>query len=988
MLGGKVMSVGEDWQIDKKYLDKWQNIVDTLAELMNIEDALITRVSKPEVEVLKVYNKEKSDPLFEEGDQLTISGHYCEEVINKNQRLIVSDAEEKDKNYAEEKQGLISYIGFPIRLPNGEIFGTICVHDKSKRVFKQNFVDLMGQYRELVESHLKTIYKNGKLENKIEDKRSAEKKYKQISNRLNTIYENIQQGLCLHEIVYKNNTAVDYRILNANRAYTEILDISQEKAVGSLGSDLYNSEEPPFLDKYVKTAETGQPQQFEEYYAPMDIYFNITVTSPEKGKFITLFSDITEQKEREQKIKDQQEKVLDLNERLSAYNEEVVTINEELEESLIELDKLNKRFTEMIDLVSDIENKKMADEKEFFSDLLARAVEIVPEADYGKICIKDEAGRCNFIDAIGHDLEKLKQVKLKTSWLSHYKGKGVFQSKGYFIDISKMPKSKQKVLNQALKPVKESLYINITVDDQLVGRIGLDIKEDSNSNFTDTTKKIIKSFATLSSTFFSFKRLNRLKTNFTKELITSIIKMVEMYDYYTKGHSENVARLGSVIAEKMNLSNKVVQETYWTGLVHDIGKLLVPIHILNKEGKLNDKEYSLVQKHPVWGSKALKNSESLQSIARQVRYHHERWDGNGYPEGLKENEIPLISQIIALADAWDAMLSQRSYRDPLSKVQAIQEIKENKGKQFSPQVVDTFLKLYNNNDLEKLKEDTINYSIEQKNKKKRLSDYDISFETLFREANEGIVILDNNFNIQKTNQYFEEMFGYSEKELQGKNIKTIVHAHKYQETENYIEKLIEKGEISSRTYRKKKSGEQIEVSIEAFPLSLESENLGYYVIYRDITELKNIEKEYKEVKDRYKSLFNNKYTVMLIINPENGKIVDANPAAEKFYGWEREVLTSMKIMEINKMDSTAVKREMRKANRENKLYFDFKHKTAYGEIKDVEVYSQPIKFGSKQYLYSIIHDVTDRNQIDKKLKKQRDKFKELLTEMGNNIPQR
>ena len=982
------MSDGEDWQVDKKYLDKWQNIVDTLAEIKDIEDALITRLTQSEVEILKVYNKDKSDPLFEEGDKIILSGHYCEEVINKNRRLIVSDAEEKDKNYVEEKQGLISYMGFPIRWPNGAIFGTICVHDKRKRVFKQNFVDLMEQYRELIESHLKIIFKNSKLENKIKDKKSAEEKYKQISNRLNTIYENIQQGLCLHEIVYENNTAVDYRVLDANRAYTEILGISQEKAVGSLGSNLYNSEEPPFLDKYVKTAETGKPQRFEEYYAPMDIYFNITVTSPEKGKFITLFSDITEQKEREQKIKDQQEKVLDLNERLSAYNEEVVTINEELEESLIELDKLNKRFTEMIDLVSDIENKRMADEKEFFSDLLARAVEIVPEADYGKICIKDEAGRCNFIDAIGHDLEKLKQVKLKTRWLSHYREKGVFQSKGYFININKMPKSKQKILNQALKPVKESLYINITVDDELVGRIGLDIKEDSNSNFTDTTKKIIKSFATLSSTFFSFKRLNRLKTNFTKELITSIIKMVEMYDYYTKGHSENVASLGSAIAKKMNLSNKVVQETYWTGLVHDIGKLLVPINILNKKGKLDEDEYSLVKKHPVWGSKALKNSESLQSIARQVLYHHERWDGNGYPDGLKENEIPLISQIIALADAWDAMLSKRSYRNPLSKKQAIQEIKENKGKQFSPQVVDTFLKLYNNNDFEKLKDDTMNYSIEQSDKEKRLSDYDISFETLFREAKEGIVILDNNFNIQKTNKYFEEMFGYSEKELKGKNIKTIVHAHKYQETKNYIEKLIKKGEISSRTYRKKKSGEQIEVSIEAFPLSLENETLGYYVIYRDLTELKNIEKEYKEVKDRYKTLFNNEYTVMLIINPENGRIVDANPAAENFYGWEREELTSMKIMEINKMDSKAVEREMHKANRENKLYFDFKHKTAYGEIKNVEVYSQPIKFGGKQYLYSIIHDVTDRSQIDKKLKKQRDKFKELLTDMGNNIPQR
>jgi PAS domain S-box-containing protein len=132
--------------------------------------------------------------------------------------------------------------------------------------------------------------------------------------------------------------------------------------------------------------------------------------------------------------------------------------------------------------------------------------------------------------------------------------------------------------------------------------------------------------------------------------------------------------------------------------------------------------------------------------------------------------------------------------------------------------------------------------------------------------------------------------------------------------------------------------------------------MGYYIIYRDISELEETKLNYKNLQQRYQALFENENTVMLIIDPDSGKIVDANPAAENFYGWNKEVLTSMNISDINILSNEEIEKEMLMAKKLNRNYFVFKHRTADDKIKDVEVYSHPIPFAEKEYLYSIIHE--------------------------------
>lgn len=396
-------------------------------------------------------------------------------------------------------------------------------------------------------------------------------------------------------------------------------------------------------------------------------------------------------------LRSQKLKLEENNKKLLEYNNEIETINQKLDRSLSDLEQLNRRFVRMINSISSLNEKSELDEDEFLSDLLHNIIEIVPEADYGIIYLI-ENNKCKFIDAVGHDIKLLKGFEIDEEYLKNYSS----EDSNFSIAVEKLPaeqaEQKEKLIS-ALKTVKESIDIDIKIKDRIVGRISLDIAADSEHSFNQGTTNILKSFSTLASSFFAYKRYDKLQSTFTKELISSIIKILEIYDVYTKGHSENVANLSLLIAEEMGLSEETALDSYWAGMVHDIGKLLVPVQILNKKGKLEDFEYELIKKHPVWSSKALADSETLKHISNYVLYHHEHWDGGGYPEGLAKDEIPLVSQIIAVADAWDAMTSDRSYRDSLSKEEALKEIKTNRGSQFSPEAADAFLRIIRNQKL-------------------------------------------------------------------------------------------------------------------------------------------------------------------------------------------------------------------------------------------------------------------------------------------------
>ncbi|MDX9871140.1 MAG: HD-GYP domain-containing protein [Clostridia bacterium] len=175
------------------------------------------------------------------------------------------------------------------------------------------------------------------------------------------------------------------------------------------------------------------------------------------------------------------------------------------------------------------------------------------------------------------------------------------------------------------------------------------------------------------------------------DIIDCLVAALEARDIYTSGHSTRVADMSYDIARLLGLKGPQLEYVHMAAHLHDIGKLGIPETVLNKAGKLSDFEWEQVRMHPEIGFRILSKSQELKSIAKIVLHHHERWDGQGYPQGLKGTDIPLGSRIIAVADSIDAMNSERPYRQALSWGACLKEIEANKGSMYDPDVVNEFL---------------------------------------------------------------------------------------------------------------------------------------------------------------------------------------------------------------------------------------------------------------------------------------------------------
>ncbi len=187
------------------------------------------------------------------------------------------------------------------------------------------------------------------------------------------------------------------------------------------------------------------------------------------------------------------------------------------------------------------------------------------------------------------------------------------------------------------------------------------------------------------------EKLNRfLEENF-RQTIVGFINAIEKNDPYTKGHSVRVSVYSRWIAEELGLPSTTVDEVTFAGQLHDIGKIGIPHHKLNKPGALEPGEIKMFRLHPEMGKQILEPIPYMRRLIDGVYTHHERYDGRGYPQGLTGEEIPLIGRIIAVADAFDAMTSDRSYRRALPKATAIEELKSNAGTQFDAAIVEAFL---------------------------------------------------------------------------------------------------------------------------------------------------------------------------------------------------------------------------------------------------------------------------------------------------------
>lgn len=195
------------------------------------------------------------------------------------------------------------------------------------------------------------------------------------------------------------------------------------------------------------------------------------------------------------------------------------------------------------------------------------------------------------------------------------------------------------------------------------------------------------------------RTITRMNENLEKSYMDSIEILrhtVEAKDPYTRGHSDRVSEYAVLLGKKLNLPNEDIEKLKIGGLFHDIGKIGIPDSILLKESKLTDEEYLKIKEHPVIGYNILENADMFKNILDIVKYHHERFDGNGYPEKLTGTNIPYLARIASVVDSFDAMTSRRSYRDSLPMDVVKSEILQNLGSQFDPEIGIVFLDILDN----------------------------------------------------------------------------------------------------------------------------------------------------------------------------------------------------------------------------------------------------------------------------------------------------
>ena len=204
-----------------------------------------------------------------------------------------------------------------------------------------------------------------------------------------------------------------------------------------------------------------------------------------------------------------------------------------------------------------------------------------------------------------------------------------------------------------------------------------------------------------------FNKRKKHMEEMSLQLMQTLSTTIEAKDEYTKGHSQRVTEYSCLIAKELGWNTEDIENLKNAAYLHDIGKIGIPDTVLNKPTKLTDEEFSIIKEHTTIGANIIKNISLIPHVQEVIRHHHERYDGHGYPDGLKGEEIPIHARIVAVADSYDAMSSRRIYRNQLPQQTIIKELAKNRGSQFDPEITDIFLKLLKEDKVH-VKEDYLN----------------------------------------------------------------------------------------------------------------------------------------------------------------------------------------------------------------------------------------------------------------------------------------
>jgi len=238
--------------------------------------------------------------------------------------------------------------------------------------------------------------------------------------------------------------------------------------------------------------------------------------------------------------------------------------------------------------------------------------------------------------------------------------------------------------------IRSVMCVPVQTQKSTIGAIYVDSRRERR-DFTEEDLELLAAVGQLAGVAVERAKLTENLQLLFLDTVRALVATIDAIDHYTKGHSQRVSTIAATICKELPEHASEARTVQLAGLLHDIGKI-VATNVLRKEGPLSDTDKELIRRHPVEGAVILNNIRNMKEVATAVLHHHERWDGGGYPAGLAGEEIPFASRVLAVADSFDAMTSERPYRSALSLEEAAKEIESKSGSQYDPRVVEGFLK--------------------------------------------------------------------------------------------------------------------------------------------------------------------------------------------------------------------------------------------------------------------------------------------------------
>jgi putative nucleotidyltransferase with HDIG domain/PAS domain S-box-containing protein len=500
----------------------------------------------------------------------------------------------------------------------------------------------------------------------LTEKKQAEEALRESEELYRSLFEHMLNGFAYCKMLFDQNRPQDCIYLSVNRAFETQTGL--QNVVGKKISEVIpgiRESNPELLEIYGRVALTGKPERVEIYVEALKMWFSLSVYSPEKEYFVAVFDVITERKQAE----------------------EAMTLNASRVQALLDLHLLAQAPPEEI------------------LDFALEASLKVTQSEYCWVGLMDEAESVLSIHRWSKKVMKqcaitdkpiLFPVTAGGLW-----GDCVRQKEAVLVNDYQAPHPGKKGLPKGHVPIRRFLAVPVldggrTVAVAAVANKGKDYTEDDVSAFTSLVQKMWE-LLRRKQTDEALKESLARTTEVQYGTIEALATVTAARDPYTAGHQRRVTQLACAVARELGLPADRVAGLRVMGLLHDLGKISIPAEILSKPGKLSDAEFGLIKSHAQAGYEIVKDIQFPWPVAEVILQHHERLDGSGYPQGLKDDEIIMEAKILAVADVVEAMASHRPYRPALGLDQALEEISRNRGVLYDPEVADACIKVCTEN---------------------------------------------------------------------------------------------------------------------------------------------------------------------------------------------------------------------------------------------------------------------------------------------------